>query len=188
MTPPRASSNPEDSAGSSHQDEPDFLAVGRLRRPHGLQGEISMDVMTDFPERLAPGVVLYIGQDYTPHSLLSVRWQNNLMLLAFEGFSSPEEVGQLRSQIAYVPAADRPPLEEGEYYHHELLGLQVFTEDGQHLGRLAEILETGANDVYLVKPEVGPEILLPAVDDVILSVDLNEKKIVVHLLPGLLGE
>jgi 16S rRNA processing protein RimM len=77
---------------------------------------------------------------------------------------------------------------KSEYYHHELLGLQVFTEDGQHLGRLAEILETGANDVYLVKPEVGPEILLPAVDDVILSVDLNEKKIVVHLLPGLLGE
>lgn len=188
MTPSHLTPGREDPVGSSSGDEPVFLAVGRLRRPHGLRGEMQMDVLTDFPERLRPGMELYIGPDYVPHKLRSLRWHGRSLLVSFDGYDTPEEAGKLRNQTVFVTSADRPALEEGEYYHHELLGLRVVAEDGEYLGVLNQILETGANDVYVVAPESGREILLPATDEVILDVNLREGLVRVHLLPGLLNE
>jgi 16S rRNA processing protein RimM len=79
-------------------------------------------------------------------------------------------------------------LPEGEHYHHELLGLQVFSDEGQLLGALTQIMVTRANDVYIVRSDTGSEILLPAIESVILEIDLEQGKMVVHLLPGLLSE
>ncbi len=186
MTRRRSSSLMNSQPGSPLPGEPVFLAVGKLGRSHGVGGEMQMVVLTDFPERLQPGVILYVGPQHQPLRLKSRRWHDRMMLVAFEGYTVREEVAVLRNQLVYVRADDRPPLPEGEYYYHQLLGLQVVDEDNQLLGELVEILETGANDVYVVRTPVGAQVLLPAIDDVILNIDLARRLMCVHLLPGLL--
>jgi len=183
-----ASSSPSGDAGSPQKGEPVFLAVGKLRRPHGLHGEIIMDVLTDFPERLHRGITLYVGPEHQPLRLRSHRWHTAALLVAFEGFDTPERAGELRNQLAYVTTADRPPLPEGEYYHHQLIGLKVISEQGEVLGKVTEILATGANDVYVVRTEIGAEILIPAVDEFVRAVDLERRELRVRVAPGLLPE
>jgi 16S rRNA processing protein RimM len=178
----------ERSTNSPDNREPAYLVIGKLRRPHGVHGEMLMDVITDFPERIEAGITVFVGQQYQPQIIQSVRRNAGTLLIAFEGFNTPEEVGALRNAYLYVPAADRPPLPEGEYYHHQLIGLPVVTDEGQKLGVLAEILENAANDIYVVRPDLGPEILLPAIDTVILDIDLQQGEIRVHLLAGLLPD
>jgi 16S rRNA processing protein RimM len=187
MTPRRKSLEHSniDAAGSP-TGEPVFLAVGKLRRPHGVHGEIIMDVLTDFPERLKPGKKLVVGAQHLPLQIRSVRGHDQALLISFMGYDTPEQAGELRNQILYSTTAEQPPLEEGEYYHHELIGLKVFDEQDVLLGELAEILETGANDVYVVRPELGPEILIPAIEEVVLEVNLEKKAMRVHVLPGLI--
>ena len=175
-------------AGSPPPGEPAFLVVGKLQRPHGLRGEIIMEVITDFPERLRTGVTVYVGEAHQPQRIRGRRIHGKGLLVAFDSVSDPEAAGQFRNQLVYVRSDDRPSLPEGEYYHHQLLGLSVESDEGQVLGRLEQILGTGANDVYIVRPEEGPEILLPATDEVILEVNLEQGKVKVHLLPGLLPE
>ena len=165
-----------------------YLAVGKLHRPHGLRGEIRMEVLTDFPERLVPGMTLYLGPGHQTATLLSSRWHKHDLLVAFEGYQDREGVAVLRNQLVQVRADDRPQLPEGEYYHHQLLGLRVLDEAGNTLGELAEILVTGANDVYVVRAPRGEEVLLPAIDSVVLDVDLKRGLMRVHLLPGILPE
>jgi 16S rRNA processing protein RimM len=173
--------------------------VGRLRRPHGVHGEIQMDVLTDFPERIRPGATLFAGPEHTPLKVRAVRWHNRVMLIAFTGLNTPEQVGELRSQILSVTADDRPPLEEDEYYYHQIIGLRVIDDEGRLLGTVSSILETGANDVYVIVPGAGEpgtgapgrparELLLPATEETILAVDLDKGEMKVHLLPGLLEE
>jgi 16S rRNA processing protein RimM len=178
----------ETPAGSPLEGEPEFLAVGKMRRPHGVHGEMVLDVYTDFPERLHPGVVLFIGDEHRPERICSCRPNGASLLISFAGRSNPESAGELRNQLACVRSDDRPPLPEGEYYHHQLLGLQVVDETGRRLGKLVEILISPANDVYCIQPEAGKEILIPALKSVILDVDLSQGQMRVHLLPGLLPE
>lgn len=175
-------------AGSSNTGEPAFLVVGKLRRPHGLQGELLMEVITDFPERLQPGVVVYIGQEYLPHTIRSCRAHGTALLLAFTAYHTPEEAGALRNQLVFVRAADRPPLPPGEYYHHQLIGLQVRDEQDQVIGVVTAVLDYPANDVYVVRTPLGKEILLPGVSEFIRLVDLEQKILRIHVIPGLLDE
>ncbi len=172
--------------GSPQAGEPDYLAVGFLRRPHGLRGELLMTVYTDFPERLQPGVQVYVGEAHTAMQLDSVRGHNRGLLVRFAGLNTPEEAGRLRNTWVFVRADDRPPLPEGEYYFHQLLGLQVHTRAGRHLGVVQEILETGANDVLIVRDETGNETLIPFIASVVLQVDLEDGCIEIDPLPGLL--
>jgi 16S rRNA processing protein RimM len=176
----------DEASGSPPIGEPDFLVVGKLRRPHGVHGEILMDVYTDFPERLEAGVTVYLGPQHMPVQIRNTRWQAPAMLVAFARYGSREEVGELRNLLVHVRADDRPPLSEGEYYHHQVLGMQVVEESGENLGVLSGILETGANDVFIVTTQEGREILLPATEDVLLEIDLERKQMRVHLLPGLI--
>jgi 16S rRNA processing protein RimM len=178
----------EKSAGSPGNGEPVFLAIGKLRRPHGVRGEILMDVITDFPERIKAGITVFVGPQYQEQIIRSARSNAGTMLIAFEGFNDLEQAGGLRNLYLYVRTDDRPPLPAGEYYHHQLIGLPVVTDEGQKLGFLAEILSNAANDVYVVRPEQGPEILLPAIESVILDIDLPQGEIRVHLLAGLLPD
>lgn len=175
-------------AGSPPKGGSAFLAVGKLLRSHGLRGEIVMDVLTDFPERLRRGVVVYVGEEHQAMRIRSRRAAHTTLLLSFDGYDTPEAVSTLRNQYVYVRAEDRPPLPEGEYYHHQLIGLRVVAEDGQPLGELTQILETGANDVYVVRPEGGADILLPAIESVVLDINLEQGVMRVHVLPGLLPE
>ena len=180
--------NQEDSAGSPDKGEPVFLVIGKLRRPHGLRGDMLMEVLTEVPDSLAAGAEVYIGDAYEPLRIQRCRWHGKLMRIAFEGLEVREAVGKYRNTLVYVHLDDSPLLPEGEFYHHELIGLRVFDEDGKNLGIVDQILETGANDVLLILNEEDQEILLPVIDSVILNIDLNQGEIRVHLLPGLLPE
>lgn len=144
-----------------------------------------MDVHTDFPERLKPGVTLFVGENHLPMQLTSHRPHQSGLLVRFRGLETPEQAGQYRNAWVYVRTADRPPLPEGEYYHHQLLGLTVITDDDQHLGTLIDILETGANDVYVVRDADGHETLLPDIPTVILDIRPADRFMRVHLLDGL---
>ncbi len=175
-------------AGSPPTGEPVFLVVGKIHRSHGLKGDVVFEVITDFPERLRPEVTLFVGDAHQPVVIERVRWHGSSMLIKFDGFEHPEMLKPVNNQFAYVRADDRPPLPEGEYYHHQIIGLKVISDQGQELGKLVQILETGANDVYLVKNEAGKEILFPVIDDVICKIDLDVGKIIVHIIPGLLSE
>lgn len=172
-------------ASGSPDGEPVYLTVGFLRRPHGVQGEIILDLHTDFPERLKSGRKLFLGEEHKPVTLVSARPHAKGMLIKFKGVETPEDVGQFRNQWVYVKASDVPPLPEGQLYQHELFGFAVVDESDNLLGELVEILETGANDVYVVRDTNGREILLPAIPSVILELDPARRLIRVHLLEGL---
>ena len=185
---PLADNNRGQPAGSSTTGEPEFLVVGKLHRPHGVRGEIVMEVVTDFPERLHTGMVVYVGEDHQPQHVASLRPHDLVLLISFSGYDTPEDIGRLRNQTVYVRTEDRPALAEGEYYHHQILGLKVIEENGNALGILTDILETGANDVYIVQPAGGGrEILLPAISEVVREIDLEQGTMTVHLLPGLIA-
>jgi len=172
--------------GSPGEGEPVFLVVGKLHRPHGVHGEIIMEVITDYPERLRRDLLVYIGPDFSPYTLRSVRQHAGGILVAFKGQMDRDAVAGLRNKNVYVRADELPSLPEGEYYHHQVIGLRVFNETGEALGTLTEILETGAHDVYLIRPESGQDILLPVLESTILDVDLERGEMHVHVLPGIL--
>jgi 16S rRNA processing protein RimM len=169
----------------SPNGEPVYLTVGFLRRPHGLRGEIVMDLHTDFPERLKRGRKLLVSEDHRPVTIQSVRDHQNGVLIKFNGVDTPEDAGLFRNQWVYVKASDVPPLPEGQIYQHQLFGFKVVDDNDNPLGELVEIIETGANDVYVVKDESGRELLLPAIPSVILNLDTERRLMRVHLLEGL---
>ena len=172
--------------GSPPVGEPEYLVVGFVRRPHGVKGEMLMDIHTDFPERIKTGLTVYVGEQYQPLVIASLRSHAKGLLIRFRGTKTPEDAGLYRNTWVYVPTADRPELPEGEYYHHQLLDLNVVTDEGVELGVLVDIIETGANDVYVVRNADGKEVLLPAISPVILDVILADRQIRVHLIDGLI--
>jgi 16S rRNA processing protein RimM len=163
--------------GSPAVGGPVFLAVGKLRRPHGVDGEINMEIITDFPDRIRPGRVLYVGENHEALKLDGVRWADQALLISFDGLNDPESVGLYRNQFVYIQADSVPPLPEGMYYHHQLKDMTVIDPDGQLLGILTDILETGANDVYVVTTPEGSELLLPVIEGVILDINPEKREI-----------
>ncbi len=164
--------------------EPRFLAVGRVVRPHGLRGELLMQVLTDFPDRLQSVDTVFLGETHRPHKVESARRHGQDMLLNLAEIDGREAAEAVRGQWVSIQLADAADLPPGRYYYYQIEGLNVFTEEGEALGRVVEILETGANDVYVVRSDER-EILLPAIDTVIREIDLEGGRMVVHLLEGL---
>jgi 16S rRNA processing protein RimM len=173
-------------APGSPDGEPVYLVVGFLRRAHGVQGEMIMDLHTDFPERFRSGRKLLVGAEHKMMTVEAVRSHAKGMLVKFKGIETPEATAPFRNQWVYIKAADVPPLPQGQIYQHELFGFQVVDENENLLGELVEIIETGANDVYVVRNESGKEILLPAIPSVILELDSVRRVMRVHLLEGLI--
>lgn len=165
--------------------EPEYLAVGFLRRAHGVTGEMVMDLHTDFPERLKSGRNLFLGEERKPVTLIGIRPHGASVLVRLKGIQTPEAAGRLRNTWVFARTKELPPLPEGKYYKYQLLGLDVVDESGRSLGKLKEILETGANDVYVVTNEAGQELLLPAIPEVILEIRPEDGFLRVHLLEGL---
>jgi len=175
-------------SGSPTKGEPDYLIIGYLRRAHGVRGEMVMEIQTDFPERLKPETKVFVGKDYQPMTIAAARNHSEGLLIKLNGIDSPEDAARYRNQLVYVTAADRPPLPKGQFYIHELIGFDVTDEEDGLIGKLTEILQTGANDVYVVtRPDAG-EALLPVIPSVVLKIDADRRLIRVHLIPGLLDE
>jgi len=176
----------QDTAGSIGPVEPAYVLIGRLQKSHGVRGEITLRVFSDFPERIRRGKTIYIGADFQTCKITGTRWKNDLLLLKLEGFDSPESVRELVGKEIFSAVKDLPSLSEGRYYHHQLIGMRVF-EGEEDLGVLAAIMETGANEVYIIDQADGQELLIPAIPEVILKVDLEQKRLEVRLLEGLRG-
>ncbi len=187
MAGPRKPRNSD--SGSPRDGEPEYLVVGSLRRAHGVRGEMVMEVITDFPERLKPGTSVYIGSTHRPMVIEGSRPHSEGLLVKFRGLKSPEEAARYRNQQVYVTAHDRPPLPEGQYYEHQILGFAVVEDaSNEKLGTLDEIMHTGANDIYVVSRPNGGELLVPVISGVVLSLDPANRMIRVHLLPGLVED
>ena len=172
----------------SPTSEPVFILAGTLRRPHGLRSEVIVKVETDFPERLVKGVALFLGESHIALTIRSRRESSEGLLLSFEELTDRESLEPYRNEPLFTLAANIPPLDPGHFYQHQLIGLDVVEENGNFLGKLVQILDTTANDVYVVKNTDSKEILLPATSEVIRKVDLENKKIFIKLIPGLLLE
>lgn len=170
----------QNNTGSNDKNEPVFLVVGRIRRAHGLKGEMIMDVLTDFPERIKPGKVVYVADSHEPQKISSVRPHDNLLLISFKGIDSKDDLDRYRNLMVYIKTEGLPELPENEFYHHDLIGLTVIDEQQEVLGTLVEIMETGANDVYVIADKDKNEMLIPAVDEFILTIDLAGRLMTVH--------
>ena len=159
------------------------VVVGRIVGAHGVSGGVRVDVMSDVSHRFDAGQSLIIrGESYPITS--SARTPNSQVILKFQGIDSLVDARDLVGESVTVSQGLAPLLPEGEYYHFQVIGMRVLTEEGEDLGRVREILETGSNDVYVVSSGQG-EVLIPAIADVIREVQLNEGIMVVRLLEGL---
>ena len=167
-----------------------YLAIGRIIAPHGIRGEVKVEVLTDFPERFKPGAHVFLGAGTEdpaarPAKIAAARPHKSGFLVKLDVVPDRNAAELVRNRYLLIPAADAMPLGEHENYLHDLMGLEVETTDGQHLGELREVLFTNANDVYVVRGPAG-EVLLPALRDVVLQVDLSAQRMVVALPEGLL--
>jgi 16S rRNA processing protein RimM len=172
------------------QPEPRYLAIGRILRPHGVHGELRAEILTDYPDRLQTlarySRTLYVGKAHQPFTLTGVRLHQDAMLLTFKECTTRDEADALRGALVEIPLEDAVPLEEGEYYHFQLIGMQVETEEGDALGDIVDVFTApGANDVFVVHGSRG-EILIPAIEDVIINLDVKTGRVLIRPLPGLL--
>ena len=163
--------------------EHQLIVVGRVVAPWGVKGEVKVEVMTDFPDRFSPGEEVHI--DGCPMRIENSRWHKGRVTLKLDTVDSVEAAEKIRGRWLEIPSSKLRPLPQDQYYQFQLIGLEVWTTEGQHLGRIADILPTGSNDVYLVQGELG-ELLIPAIEDVVKSVELEKGRIVVELIAGLL--
>ncbi len=164
--------------------EPPFLLVGRVLRPHSLRGEVRVQIHTSYPERFAVYEWLYLGPTYTPYKLESHRFHQKIVLLKLEGIDNRTQAETLREQEVWISIDEAMPLAEGECYLYEIIGMQMVTVEGETLGQIAEMIETGANDVFVVHTRQG-ELLVPDIGEVVLKIDVEAREIVVRLPEGL---
>lgn len=164
-----------------------YLEIGQIVNTFGIKGMVKVKPFTDNIERFSNLEKIYIknksGQ--TEYKIQEVKYHKNMVLIKFEGIENPEQADLLRNSYLIVDRETEEPLEAGRYYIVDMIGLDVFTDDNEYLGKLEDIYNTGSNDIYVVKNELGKQVLLPAIEDVIKSIDMDNKKVIVHLIPGL---
>ena len=165
-----------------------LLKVGTITTTHGIRGEVKVFPTTDegrFEE--LDFVFLDTGRDKIRLEIENVRYMKNLVLLKFKGFDQINDVEKYKGKDLWIPREEAQPLADDEYYVADLIDMEVLTEDGAFFGRIRDVLHTGANDVYTVIRETGEEVLLPAIHDCVKKVDVENKKMWVHLMKGLLS-
>lgn len=164
-----------------------YLEIGQIVNTFGIKGMVKVKPFTDNIERFNNLEKIYIknksGQ--TEYKIQEVKYHKNMVLIKFEGIENPEQADLLRNSYLIVDRETEEPLEPGRYYIVDMIGLDVFTDDNEYLGKLEDIYNTGSNDIYVVKNELGKQVLLPAIEDVIKNIDRDNKKVIVHLIPGL---
>lgn len=158
-------------ADSANPGESAFVSIGKIHRAHGIHGEMVFSPTTDFPERIRSGKKVYVGKEFSEYTIQQVRQKPPFLLIRFREIQDKTAASQMLNTFVYVSKRDLPELPEGEYYFHQLIGMQVINPEGMVIGTLKEILETGANDVYVVITPEGNELLLADIPEVILKID-----------------
>jgi 16S rRNA processing protein RimM len=165
-------------------EEPRFLVVGRVVAPRGIRGELKVRPETDDPSRFSLLDEVFMGDHRERFAVREVRFFKEHVLLRLHGIDTPEQADLWRDAVIWIPEEEGLALAEDQYYYHQIEGLTAVTVEGEVLGRVMEVLPTGANDVYVVRSD-REEILLPAIKDVIVRVDLAAGLVVVRLVEGL---
>ncbi|GAA0461091.1 ribosome maturation factor RimM [Alkalibacillus silvisoli] len=170
----------------------DYLKVGKIVNTHGVRGEVRVMAVTDFEERFDAGSRLFIENNNSEHIEVEVssnRKHKQFDLLTLKGYESLEEVEGFKDCLLKVAFEDLYELDEGEFYYFEIIGCEVYLTTGEYLGKVKEILAPGANDVWVVKrTEPGDkDVLIPYIDDVVKEIDIEEQRIVIEEMEGLLS-
>ena len=165
----------------------DLLKVGVITTTHGVRGEVKVYPTTD-PERFPEldYVLLDTGREKRKLEIEKVRFFKNLVILKFKGIDNINDIEMYKQRELWIPREEGQDLEEDEYYIADLIGMKVVLEDGSSFGTLTDVMETGANDVYVVEAPGKKELLLPAIKDCIRDVDLESGTMTVRLLKGLM--
>lgn len=163
------------------------LEIGQIVNTFGIKGEVKVVPFTDDINRFDDLEKVYVKtrKDSKLYKVENVRYHKNMVLLKFKGINNLEDAETLKNTFLEVDREDAIPLEEGTYFIVDLIGLDVYTDDGKLLGKVDDIYNTGANDIYVIKDELGKQILLPGIEEVIKEVKL-EDRIIVHLISGLI--
>lgn len=170
---------------------PPFLIVAEVLKPHGVRGEVRVRLLTDFPERIPDLKALYLGTDptinkATAYDLERVRLQDDYGILKFKGLDNRDDVENWRGLFLMIETTNAVPLDDDEFYTYQLIGMTMITEAGLVIGTIKDIMETGANDVYIVQGSEYGEILIPEVPDLFVELDFDEGVVTVRLPEGLL--
>ncbi len=168
------------------------MAVGLIVGAHGLNGEIKIEPHTDNKERFAVGNIVLLGEDLIEVGVKTSRQHKGMQLIRIQGIENRTQAEELRGQWLFIPESEAVGLEEDTYWIHDIVGLTVVDTTERVLGTVRNVMETGANDVYIIEPaegiNQGRELLLPAIADVIRAVDVEAGILRVQLMPGLLDE
>ncbi len=166
----------------------EYLAIGRIKKPHGTKGEVKVDVLTDYPDKIKPGLEVYVVLPEEQKSLhiTAVRSTKEELLIKFEEISDRNQAESLKGEFLQIPLESAEQLPKDTFWQHDIIGLSVFDISGNFLGKVESILRTGSNDVYEIESPQGKKILIPAIKEVVKEINLSESKIVIEPLPGLL--
>ena len=166
----------------------EYLQVGVITSTHGIKGEVKVFPTTDDASRFdyLKHVVLDTGKQQIPLEISHVKYFKQFVIVKFKGIDNINDIEKYKSMPLYVSREDAVELEDDEYFMADLIGLEVVTDDGKEFGTLKVVMETGANDVYIIETKEHGEVLIPAIKDCILHVDLENKKMTIHLMDGLI--
>ena len=163
------------------------LRVGVIIKPHGIKGEVKVYPTTDSPLRfneITHVNIIQQGRTIGDVKVAGVKFFKDIVILKLKGYNDINEVEALKGAELYIPREEGAELEDGEYYIADIIGMEVLTDDGVRLGTVKDVMETGANDVYVVEREGGKELLLPAIKQCILDTDIDKNVMTVHLMDG----
>ena len=166
----------------------EFLEIGQIVNTFGIKGMVKIKPFTDDINRFDDLEKIYIEKNNTKkeYEIEEVKYHKGMVLMKLKGVNTPEEAELLRNYYLKVKREDEPELEEGTYYIVDLIGLDVYSDKNEYLGKIEDVFPTGSNDVYVVKDNLGKQILIPAIADVVKEVDLKNKKMTINLIPGLI--
>ncbi len=161
----------------------EYITIGQILAPWGAKGQLRVEVITDFPHHLAPHSPVYV--DRQPVTIAGTSWHKGKAIIKLEGIDSVADAGKLCGKALEIHHSQLETLPEGQYYHFQLIGLEVWTTQDKLLGKVVRILSSSSNDNYVVSGKQG-EILIPAIEDVVKSVDLERGRITIEAMEGLL--
>ena len=166
----------------------EYLEIGQIVNTNGLKGTLKVKPLTDDITRFEDLETVYIqkGKELIEFTIQDVKYSKNMVLLKLEGIDNIEEAEKYKNFYLKINREDAVELEEDSYFIVDIIGCEVYTESQELLGKVIDVFPTGSNDVYTVKNSEGKEILLPAIEDVIKDVDIENKKIIIHLMEGLI--
>ena len=165
-----------------------MFIIGKVVKPQGIKGEIKAEIITSFPEHFEHLSAIYIGQDeFVKYEVEHTRLSANFVFVKFKEIHSRNDAENLRNKYLYIPDEELYPLDDDEFYHHQLLGLKVYDQDNSYLGVVKDVEPYPVNDILNIETENKKTYLIPVVKDFIKEIDIKSQKVTVHVVEGLLG-